>query len=89
MASTVYYPELSRDIAMRIGGEHSSEKVTGRNFVLMAEEAGHGQPLVRSRVAEMSEKVIAALPQVEIAHPVAEPVAALIRQRSQKFHTAS
>ena len=83
VVNTVYYPELSRDMAMRIGDEYSSEKVTPRNFEQIAEEAGLGKPLVRGRVAELSEKVIAALPKVEIANPVADKVAALIRQRSE------
>ncbi len=84
VVSTVYYPELSRDMAMRIGGEYSSEKVTAKNFEQLAEEAGLGKPLVRSRVAEVSERVIAALPKVEIAHLVAGKLAPLIRQRSEK-----
>jgi serine/threonine-protein kinase HipA len=70
-------------MAMRIGDEYSSEKVTPRNFEQLAEEAGLGRPLVRGRVAELSEKVIAALPKVEIANPVADTVAARIRQRSE------
>src|SRR6266852_2221281 len=85
VVSTVYYPELSRDMAMRIGDEYSSEKVTPRNFEQLAEEAGLGKPLVRGRVAELSEKVIAALPKVETAIPGAEKVAALIRQRSENL----
>jgi len=84
IVSTVYYPELSRDMAMKIGGEYSSEKVTAKNFEQLAEEAGLGKPLVRARVPQMAERVIAALGKVEITHPVAEKVAGLIRQRSEK-----
>jgi serine/threonine-protein kinase HipA len=84
LVSTVYYPELGRDMAMRIGGEYSSEKVTSRNFEQLAEEAGLGKPLVRGRVVELSEKVVAALPTLETAHPVAQKVAALIGLRSEK-----
>jgi serine/threonine-protein kinase HipA len=84
VVSTSYYPDLSREMAMKIGGEYSSMKVTARNFEQLAEEAGLGKPLVRARVPEMAERVIAALPKVEIAHPVAEKVAALIRQRAEK-----
>jgi serine/threonine-protein kinase HipA len=85
IVSTVYYPELSHDMAMKIGGEYSSEKVTARNFEQLAEEAGLGKPLVRARVPEMAERVIAALGKIEITHPDAEKVAALIRQRSEKI----
>lgn len=84
IVSTVYYPERSRDMAMKIGGEYSSDKVTARNFGQLAEEAGLGKPLVRARVSEMAERVIAALGKVDITHPDAEKVAALIRRRSEK-----
>ena len=83
LVSTIYYPELSRNMAMKIGGEYSSEKVMPKNFEKLAEEARLGKPLVSSRVRELADKVIATLPQVEIAHPVAEKVAALIRRRSE------
>lgn len=83
VVSTVYYPELSRDMAMKIGSEYSSERVTPKDFEQLAEEAGLGKPLVRARVPELAEKVIAALPKVEIANPVAEKVAALILKRSE------
>ena len=84
IVSTVYYPELSREMAMKIGGEYSSEKVTARNFGQLAEEAGLGKPLVRARVAQMTGRVIAALGKVDITNPDAEKVAAMIRQRSEK-----
>jgi serine/threonine-protein kinase HipA len=84
IVSTVYYPELSRDMAMKIGGEYSSENVTARNFEQLAEEAGLGKPLGRARVAEVAERVITAIGRVEIANPDAEKVAALIRHRSEK-----
>jgi serine/threonine-protein kinase HipA len=80
---TVHYPELSRDMAMRIGRQYSSAKVTARNFEQLAAEAGLGKPLVRGRVAALSERVIAALPGVAIAHPAAQKVAALIRGRAE------
>ena len=84
VVSTLYYPELSRDMAMKIGREYSSEKVTSGNFEQLADEAGLGKPLVLGRVREMAERVIAALAKVENAHPVAEQVAGPIRQRSEK-----
>ena len=85
VVSTVYYPELSRDMAMKIGGEYSSEKVTPRNFEQLAEEAGLGKPLVRARVPELAERILAALPKMEMAHPVAGKVGALIRQRAEQL----
>lgn len=50
MLNTVYYSELSRDIAMRIGEQHSSENVMLRDFEKLAEDARLGMPLVRERL---------------------------------------
>jgi serine/threonine-protein kinase HipA len=83
VVSTIYYPELSRTMAMKIGGEYSSEKVTPKNFELLAEEAGLAKPVVKRRVPELAETILATLPGLEIADPFAEAVAALIRQRCE------
>jgi serine/threonine-protein kinase HipA len=81
---TVYYPELSRNMAMKIGREYLSERIMPRDFEQLAEEAGLGKALVRRRVPELAATVIDALAKIEIAHPTAEMVATLIRQRCEK-----
>jgi serine/threonine-protein kinase HipA len=83
VVSTMFYSELSKNMAMKIGNEYSSEKVLPRNFEELAEEAGLAKPLVRSRVPELAELVIANLGKVEIANSVAEGVAALIKTRCE------
>ena len=83
IVSTVYYPELSRDMAMKIGGEVVG-KGDGEELRTVGRRSGAGQAPVRARVPEMAERVIAALGNIEITHPDAEKVAALIRQRSEK-----
>jgi serine/threonine-protein kinase HipA len=84
IVSTVYYPDLSRDMAMKIGKEYSSENVTAKDFEQLAEEAGLGKALVRRRVPELADTVIASLAKVQIANATAEKVAALIRERCEK-----
>lgn len=81
IVSTIYYPELSHDMAMKIGGEYSSDKVVPANFERLAGEAELAKPIVRRRVTELTEIVVAALAKVEIATPAGESVAALIRKR--------
>jgi serine/threonine-protein kinase HipA len=83
VVSTIYYPELSQDMAMKIGGQYSSERVTPGDFEKLAEEAGLAKPIVRRRVPELAETTIAGLDKMEIAHPIAEAVAALIRKRCE------
>jgi serine/threonine-protein kinase HipA len=88
IVSTVYYPELSKEMAMKIGGEYLSEKVTPKDFERLSEEAGLGKPLVKQRVPEMADAVIGALGKIEIANPVAEAVAALIRARCETMRNS-
>jgi serine/threonine-protein kinase HipA len=81
--STVCYPELSAEMAMRIGEEYSSEQVTLRDFDQLAAEARLGKPLVRARLREMTRRVLAAIPDVPPRHAVAERVADRIRLRCE------
>ena len=83
VVSTIYYPELSPEMAMKIGGEYSSERVTARNFDKLAEEAGLAKPLVRRRVIDLADAILSALPRLEIQNPVAEGVAASIKKRAE------
>jgi serine/threonine-protein kinase HipA len=85
IVSTAYYPELSRDMAMKLGGEYSSEKITPRDFEQLAEEAGLGKAQVKRRVPELAARVIDALARIKIANPTAEKVAAQIKQRCEKM----
>jgi serine/threonine-protein kinase HipA len=81
VVSTYYYPELTREMAMKIGSEYSSDRVSKTNFEQLAEDAGLAMPLVRSRVPELAEAVLLNLDKTGIEHPVAEALAAQIRER--------
>jgi serine/threonine-protein kinase HipA len=83
IVSTTYYPELSREMAMKIGDEYSSERITPKNFEKLAEEAGLAKPLVRRRVPELADAILSTLPELDVQNPVAEDVAALIQKRSE------
>jgi serine/threonine-protein kinase HipA len=83
LVSTSHYPELSQNMAMKIGGEYSSDKVTAKDFEELAEEAGLAKPLVKNRVPELAEAVIAGLAKIEIVGTVSEVVAGLIRKRCE------
>jgi serine/threonine-protein kinase HipA len=85
IVSTIYYPELSKTMAMRIGREYSSDSVAPDGFEQLAEEAGLAKPMVRNRVAELADTVIESLKFVDTSNPVSEAVAALIRKRSENI----
>jgi hypothetical protein len=75
-------------MAMKIGGEYSSKRITPRNFDKLAEEAGLAKPLVRRRVVELADAILTALPRLEARNPVAEGVATLIQERSEDARTS-
>jgi len=79
--STIYYPELNTDMAMRIGREYSSDKVTPKDFVQLAGDAGRAKPLVRRRVPELATAAIEAVGKINITEKVSHEVAGLIRKR--------
>jgi len=81
IVSTVYYPEISRTMAMKLGGEYSSEKVMPRNFEQFAEEAGLAKPMVRRRVMEVIEAILSALAALELVDGTTEAVSRLIGAR--------
>ena len=85
VVSTRYYPELTQEMAMKIGGEYSSDRVSKTNFEQLAEDAGLAKPLVRRRVPELAEAVLSNLDKTGIEHPVAEALAEQIRKRSDTF----
>ncbi len=65
LISTACYPNLSKKMAMKIGGEYNSDKVYTRNFDQLASEAGLSVSLARLRLRDVTEKVLAALPRFE------------------------
>jgi serine/threonine-protein kinase HipA len=82
--STVYYPELSRTMAMKLGGEYSSAKVRPHNFEQLAEDAGLEKSLVIGRVAEMVEEIRTVLPQIP-SDEISSSIAARILERCERI----
>jgi serine/threonine-protein kinase HipA len=66
--ATVAYPELSPQLAMRIGKRATLGEMDPRGWSAFAADAGVGLPLIRRRVSEISQAVIAR------AHDVADEV---------------
>jgi serine/threonine-protein kinase HipA len=83
LVSTIYYPELSQNMAMKIGGEYSSERVAPNNFERLAEDAGLAKPIVKRRVPELADMLVAAIARTEMRTPTSEAVAAMISKRCE------
>ena len=84
LLSTVYYPELSLKMAMKLGAEYLSDHIAPANFERLAEESGLAKPMMRPRVLELAEAVISNLPMVTTDHPVTLSVAKLIQDRCER-----
>jgi len=84
LVSTVYYPELSSKMAMKLGGEYSSERISPKHFERLAEEAGLAKPMTKRRVVELAETILSTLPTVTTDHPVTASVAKLLQSRCQR-----
>jgi serine/threonine-protein kinase HipA len=82
--STIYYPELQTNMAMRIGREYSATKVTPKDFEQLAEDAALARPLVRRRVPALAAAAIEALDKIKITDKVSDEVAGLIRKRCER-----
>ena len=68
-------------MAMRIGREYSSDKVTPKDFEQLAGDAGLAKPLVRRRVPELAATTIETLDKMKITDEVSDEIADLSRKR--------
>ena len=84
LVCTLYYPELSKKMAMKIGGEYSFDKITSRNFEKLAGETGLARPLVKRRVPELATMVVETLRKMNPSQDDAQKVAAIIQQRCEQ-----
>lgn len=61
LVSTLYWPELSRPLAMKIGGCDSIDAFSIGDWKKMAAESGLGWPMLRERMAEDCRAVLSKL----------------------------
>ncbi len=85
LVSTVYYPELSSKMAMKLGGESVSDKLLPKHFERLAEETGMNKTKVVQRVPELAGIVREKISETEIDHKVANSVVVLIKKRCETF----
>ena len=88
LVCTIYYPDLSKKMAMKIGGEYLLDRILPRHFEKLAEEAGLAKPLVKRRVRELATTVMEALKTAELNHPAAEKIRNIIRERCEQTISA-
>ena len=81
LISTVYYPQLTKKMAMKIGKAAESSKITLEHFERLAQDAGLSTPIMKKRLPELTEQVLANIGKVGIDHPVAHKLAELVGER--------
>ncbi len=85
LVSTVCYPELTPRMAMKLGGEYRSDRLTRRHFEKLADDAGLAKPMVVRRVPELVETCRSELNELNLPHEVAYEVKETIDRRCAKF----
>jgi len=81
LVSTEAYPELSKHMAMSIGGEYLSEKISMTHFEALATEAGLSKSAVRRHLLDFADKVHSCVEDFHDGHLETAPIKALIQKR--------
>jgi len=82
LVCTLYYPDLSQNMAMKLGGEYLLDRIRPVHFEKLAEEGGLAKPLVKKRVPELASLVIEALKTIDMDQPDALKVLKIVQGRS-------
>jgi serine/threonine-protein kinase HipA len=85
LVSTSYYPQLTKKMAMKIGKEAESLKITLRHFEQLAQDVGLSVPIMKKRLPELTKLVLANTSSVSFEHPVAQKLAESVESRCQLF----
>jgi serine/threonine-protein kinase HipA len=91
LLATVAYPDLSPKFAMKIGKRATLAELDAKGWAAFAADAGIGLPLIRRRVAEISNGVLdkatvvaAELSRPELDRTAIEQFADMIRDRAER-----
>ena len=91
LLSTVRYPELSPNLAMKIGMRGTLAEIDVKAWTAFASETGLGMPLVRRRVAELADSVsgatqaaVQSLSRPDLDAAALASIADVIRERAER-----
>lgn len=87
---TAIYPQLTKKIAMRIGGRNVPDTIHRDHWLTLVPDTRGAQNLLIKEMTAMAQEIIPAMQQLlteasqlEIQHPVLQDIAQLIRTRSR------
>ncbi len=78
LVSTRAYSELSKNMAMKIGKESNSEKISKHHFLKMAEELALSKPIVEERVEAFVQKMKLQIQALNPKHEIENKIMTLI-----------
>lgn len=85
LISTAQYENLSKAMAMKLGGESDSQKLNQVHFAKFAGDVGLTKPIVRTRVAELASTTAKAIDGVSKEIPEAKEIALALSERTRMF----
>ncbi|MEE9451685.1 MAG: type II toxin-antitoxin system HipA family toxin [Gammaproteobacteria bacterium] len=85
IVSTVYYPELTPKMAMKLGKEYGSSHLVRKNIERFATDAGLGVAAVHKHVVEIAKNVKSKLPEMKNSHEKVADLIALIDARATRI----
>ena len=85
LISTIYYKELDKKMAMKLGGEYHINNITLANFDALADEVGLAKPEVRRRIQTLIDSILSCLPSIEIHNNIQSGVSDIIKERCEDF----
>ena len=85
LISTAQYENLSKAMAMKLGGESDSQKLSQVHFAKFAGDVGLTKPIVRTRVAELASVTAKAIDGVSKELPEAKEIALAVSERTRMF----
>jgi serine/threonine-protein kinase HipA len=87
LVCTVYYPELTDKMAMKIGKEAKSALVYPRDIDRFAEQSGLGAAPTRARIPALADRLLEKIPGITKTGPVSKALAKLIEERCKDYRS--
>lgn len=78
---TEYYPEISKKMAMKMGGKSIFEEVYPRHFGKMAEQANLSEKLVFEQLLEIASKLISIIKSMKYDNPITSEISRIVMDR--------
>lgn len=87
LVSTVYFPELTDKMAMKMGKQSKSALIHPKDIDHFAADAKLGVALARARIPVLADRLLEEIPGIDKPHPVSEAVAKLIEERCRIYRS--